>query len=130
MIGMSAEEPLVGVFWYFRCNFVIDSTPLSAATPYGYCATHPRGHLRYWTLLQRNGTVPFEIEYEEPPRGRVLYDQRRGRFVLLADACILRRHDLVRQLIAKMHLPAAETEIDSDSHYRCSACLARARRHE
>jgi hypothetical protein len=118
-------EPLVGIFWYFDGRLLTDCTPLSQAEPYGDCLTHPRGHYRYWTSLQRRGVVPGDVEYEEPPRGRVLFDRRRDRFVVLADACILRRHRLVQQIMAKMHLPAPKTDIDRDAHYRCEACLAR-----
>jgi hypothetical protein len=124
MMENRSSEPSVGIFWYFDDRLLTDCTPLSQAEAYGDCLTHPRGHLRYWTLLQRNRVVPVDLEYEEPPRGRVLFDRRRDRFLLLADACILRRRDLVRQIMARMHLPAAKTDIDRDAHYRCKEkCL-------
>jgi hypothetical protein len=34
--------------------------------------------------------VPPEVEYEEPPRGRVGYDKREERYWLRADRCILK----------------------------------------
>lgn len=119
------SEPRVGIFWLFNRRLVIDSTPVSAAEPYGDCLTHPRGHLRYWTMLQKSGQVPTEVEYEEPPRGRGLFDKRRDQFVLLADRCILNRRDVVNRIMAQMHLPPDQTDLDTDSHYRCGRCLAR-----
>jgi hypothetical protein len=124
----SCPEPLVGIFWRFRRRLVIDATPLSSAELYGFCLTHPRGHHSHWTDLQNNGQVPKDVEYEEPPRGRVLFDKRRDRFVLLADRCILSRRDVVRQIMTQMHLPEAQTDVDTDAHYRCSKCLARSTR--
>ena len=116
-------EPRVGIFWFFGGNLIIDSTPLSAAEPYGDCLTHPRGHLEVWTAFQRRREVPSEVEYEEPPRGRVLFDRRRDRFFLLADRCILKSIDVPQRIMATMHLPDLNTETGADEHYRCFVCL-------
>lgn len=116
-------EPRVGIFWLFKGNLVIDSTPLSCAEPYGDCVTHPRGHLEVWTAFQRRSEVPAEVEYEEPPRGRVLFHRRRDRFFLLADRCILQSADIPQRIMAEMHLPNSNTETETDAHYRCSICL-------
>ena len=125
MMASQSSEPSVGIFWYFQGRLLMDCTPLSQAEPYGDCLTHPRGHLRSWTMLQENGQVPRGMEYEEPARGRVLMDKRRDRFVLLADRCILNRRDVVNRIVARMHLPPEKTDIDTDAHYRCAKCLTR-----
>jgi len=71
----------------------------------------------------RNGTVPSETEYEELPRGRVMYNGKTCQFILLADRCILKRKTLVMQIKKEMGLPK-NTEVGRDSHYRCFACLS------
>jgi hypothetical protein len=124
-MASSHEESTVGIFWLFRGRLITDLISLSAAEPYGQCLTHPRGHLRVWTDLQSRGVVPVDVEYEEPPRGRTLYDKSRDRFVLLADPCILKREAVVRRIMTNMHLPDAKTETGRDAHYRCAKCLAK-----
>ena len=76
----TTPEPSVGIFWLFRDRLIIDATPLSKAELYGSALGHPTSHIDHWTRLQRTRAVPAEIEYEEPPRGRVVYDQREQRF--------------------------------------------------
>ena len=116
-------EPCVGIFWFFRDRIIIDSTPLSLAESYGDALGHTTSHIDYWTRLQRTGAVPPEVEYEEPPRGRVVYDQREQRFHLLADKCILGRRDVVGRIMDGLHLPPGKTTEGRDEHYRCSTCL-------
>lgn len=116
-------EPHVGIFWLFDGELIIDSTPLSKAEAYGTALTHPTGHIDYWTRLQRTGAVPAEVEYEEPPRGRVVFDQREQSFHLLADKCILSRRDAVTGIMEAMQLPPNKTTEGRDEHYRCSTCL-------
>jgi hypothetical protein len=64
----------------------------------------------------------MELEYEEPPRGRVVYDANEKRFTLLADKCILRDRRIVREIISAMNLPVG-TATATDHHYRCHTCL-------
>jgi hypothetical protein len=116
-------EPCVGIFWLLDGEPIIDATPLSKAEPYFTALTHPTAHIDYWALLQHNGTVPAEVEYERPPRGRVVFDQREQRFRLYADKCILCQRKVVRKIMDAMHLPPGKTSEGRDSHYRCFNCL-------
>jgi hypothetical protein len=112
----------VGIFWLVDGKPLIDSAPLSEAEPYGDHLTHPRGHAEVWEQCQRNGAVSPDFEYEEPPRGRVMYNAKTGRFTLLADKCILKRKELITKIKEELRLPK-KTTLGTDSHYRCFACL-------
>jgi hypothetical protein len=101
---------------------VIDSTPLNEAEPYRDHRDHPRSHIDVWEQLQRIGKAPRESEYEEFPRGRVIYDSASATFTLFTDKCILERKDLIAQIKDALHLPKS-TKLATDGHYRCFACL-------
>ena len=122
-VSGTAAEPQVGIFWLSDGNLVIDSTLLEKAEDYGTFKVHPGDHCSVWEKLRRGGTVPSDMEYEESPRGRVMYDTNTGRFGLLADRCILRNRGIVSEIISKMNLPRKTTDKETDSHYRGSACL-------
>ena len=121
----SKTEPRVAIFWLFEGKLIIDSTPLSEAEPYGDALTHANSHIDYWTTQQERGVITPEVEYEEPPRGRVGYDKRQGRFFLRADKCILNNKALVTKIIAALNLPPRRTSTELDPHYRCAQCLER-----
>jgi hypothetical protein len=120
-ISTRTTEPRVGIFWVVSGNPLIDSTSLSEAEPYGDNLTHPRGHAKVWEHYQRNGLVSREMEYEESPRGRVMYNTKTQRFTFLADRCILKHMGIVRSIMSEMNLPE-DTAKDTDSHYQCFAC--------
>lgn len=117
------SEPRVGIFWLLDSKLIIDATPVSMAEAYGTALTHPTSHIDYWERLQRKGVVPVDCEYEEPARGRVVYDGREQRYHLMADKCILGRRDVVAEIMEAMHLPD-DTALTTDDHYRCFHCLA------
>jgi len=70
------------------------------------------------------GQVPQDVEYEDPPRGRVAYYPQDEAFVIYADPCILAKKSLVRQIIVALNLPVSwRTATSKDAHYRCAGCL-------
>jgi hypothetical protein len=117
-----STQSCVGIFWVLNSEPLIDSALLSDAEPYGDHLTHPRGHAEVWEQWQGKGVVSPDMEYDEPPRGRVMYNTKTRRFKLLADRCILRDKEVVRKIKSQMSLPR-NTETDTDSHYRCLDCL-------
>lgn len=116
-------EPRVGIFWMIGDRLIIDSTPLSAAEPYGDCLGHSTSHIDYWSERQTLGELPRDIEYEENPRGRIVFNKKAGRYSLCADRCILRKESVVKRIVQSMHLPIDETDVLTDEHYRCFRCL-------
>jgi hypothetical protein len=120
------QSSMVGIFWWFRGRLILDASPLSEAEPYGDCLTHRKSHIDYWTKQQHFGAAPKDIEYEEPPRGRVVFDRKTERFMIYADRCILAKKAVVKQIKKAMHLPSEGTDVRTDDHhghYRCYRCL-------
>lgn len=118
-------QPQVGIFWLVGERLILDASPLNQAEPYGDCLTHRNSHIDYWTEQQRLGAVPKEMEYEEAPRGRVVFNRKSGRFMLYADRCILDRKAVVTLIKKLMHLPSDRTDVGTDGHfghYRCYRC--------
>lgn len=124
----------VGIFWGVpnaagTMQLVIDSTPLSEAEPYGDFLTHPGGHYEVWETWRRLGPAKLAArglppaivwnEYEEFPRGRVVFDTRSRRFTLYADRK-LQEPRLREKLLKSFGLDATTCDVRSDPHYRTS----------
>lgn len=118
-----AVIPEVGIFWVLEKRLLIDSTPLTDAADYSDFKIHGADHYTVWEKYKRVDAVPRYLEYEDVPRGRVMYNTKTRQYLLLADRCILKRPGLVNRIKAKMGLPTNKTNIDSDAHYRCPKCL-------
>jgi hypothetical protein len=116
------ESPELGIVFLVSGKLLIASSPVSEGENYGDFKNYPGGHPRYWTELQREGTVPGDSEYADHPRGRVVFNRKAGRYTLYLDRCILKKQNIVSRIIRKMHLPS-DTVVTTDSHYRCFKCL-------
>ena len=119
--------PAVGIFWRVTDCLVLERSVLAEAEPYGDCLTHAGGHYERWETWRalsasglRAASLPVEIatsEYDDWPRGRVVYEVPTRRFVLYADRR-LRRPMIVSVLRGAFGLSAAVVTVRGDPHYR------------
>jgi hypothetical protein len=131
MADISTETGMVGPFWVVEADgqaaIIALAVPLERADVYGDMLTVDIGHLDYWSGLARRGTralraaglptAPIWSEYEEWPRGRVLYDRVACRFVIRADQQ-LHQPQLARLIVDHFGLAIADASILTDDHYR------------
>lgn len=126
--GGSRPAPVacIGIFWHVDGTLVADRCPLSDAEAYGDFLT-TRGHYEVWEMWRRRGErwlresqMPISIlmcEYEEFPRGRIVYDVVNELFVIYADRR-LQTTDTVAAITTLFGLQTEATEVRSDGHYR------------
>lgn len=118
--------PAVGIFWKIDDVLLLDRSPVSQAELYGACLTHAEGHYEQWERwrqfgIQRLHTLgyPTEIaasEYEDWPRGRIVYDKPQSLFVIYADRR-LHAPAFISSLVAVFGIQDQHWRVLADSHY-------------
>jgi hypothetical protein len=95
------EPPQVAIFWLVQttegeARLLAAGCPLDQAEPYGNCLTYGPGHYETWAPWRRDRTMNparralvRSYEYEDWPRGRIVFDRSRDLFVLYADRKLL-----------------------------------------
>jgi hypothetical protein len=123
------ETPHVGIFWVVqtsngKARLLAAGCPLDQAEPYGDCLTYGPGHYETWAHWRRDRTVDPALrtlarsyEYEDWPRGRIVFDRSRDQFILYADSKLL-TPAMIALIQAQFHLPEEGTKIQSDFHYQ------------
>jgi hypothetical protein len=123
------ETPQVGIFWLVQTSngearLLAAGCPLDQAEPYGECLTYGASHYETWAHWRRDRTVEPALralvrshEYEDWPRGRIVFDRSRDLFILYADRKLL-TPAMIARIETQFHLPEERTEIQSDWHYQ------------
>ena len=125
------DQGMIGLFWVVedqgRAVLIAHAVPLVEAQPYGDMLTTETGHYDVWSALARRGVgglrkaglpaAPAWSEYEEWPRGRVIYDGKRARFTIRADRQ-LHKPAFVRLIANYFRIAAEDAKIFGDDHYR------------
>jgi hypothetical protein len=136
--AMAHPNSFVGIFWAIpgegsAIALVDHRCSLTDAELYGSMLTCAHGHHEVWDqwrerMVAGKGPVASVVatsEYEEWPRGRIVYDSEAERFVVYADAQILRRVALLSAIRERFVLPIGRTVAKRDSHYRGARRLER-----
>ncbi len=122
---------MLGLFWAVedrgRAVLIAHAVSMEQAIPYGDMLTVETGHFEFWAGLARRGprllraedipTAPLWSEYEEWPRGRVLYDCAARRFIIRADRQ-LHRPAFVSLIADRFRFVTADASVLPDDHYR------------
>ncbi len=116
--GRRARAPSVGIFFGAMLNgspmILYEASRLAEAEAYGLCKTHPQGHLEAWETSR--ATLSLQDDYDDYPRGRIVFDTRSGRFIVYLDrhldAPVFRR-----AVIHYFALPEGFAVFRHDAHY-------------
>jgi hypothetical protein len=70
-----------------------------------------------WPKVQKQYPDLRDKEYEQVPRGRVLYDAGRRQYVLLCSDVVAKNRVLLAQIMRRFNLPREATRVVVDQHY-------------
>jgi hypothetical protein len=122
-----AAAASVGIFWRVAGVLLVDRSTLDEAETYGDCITHAAGHYERWEEWRALGGArlvsmgyPERIvltEYDDWPRGCIVYETLARRFVIYADRR-LQAPDTINAITVALGLGGAEVIVKSDLHYR------------
>ena len=105
----------VGIFWIDRGQLIMASVPLAEGVDDGLFVNGPYDHDPYWKTVQRTHTHLRDFEYDQVPRGRVLFNKAEHRFYVYLDK-VLCKATIKRMIMAHFHLPLAMTIFQTDLH--------------
>src|SRR4051794_33905049 len=132
--GATPAAGRVGLFWGIRVpkgsvQLLTASCEIAEGEPYGERVTYPRGHYECWHEWRNDLSLKPELrrflrshEYEEWPRGRVVYDLPSSRFVILCDRKLM-TPTILRRIRMHFLAPSEATDVLDDSHYRSTRTL-------
>ena len=90
---------------------------MDQAEPYGDFLTYGVGHYETWAQWRRDRKVDPALraivrsyEYEDWPRGRIVFDRSRDLFILYADRKLM-TPEMIARLATQFHLPEERTEM-------------------
>ena len=107
----------VGVFWVYRHQIFFRSVPIGAVTPVGHFIDSDLAHYEVWDRIAKEHKDFYLYEYEEIPRGRVVYDISSDHFVVYAHKSILHSDDARRLIVEAFCLGGSTVVFEYDAHY-------------
>ena len=110
----STNSKLLSVFWYINGEFVGPEASLNSeeVVNYGVNLQLDRDHFFEWS---KYSPAP-NIEYDDYPRGRVLFNTEIHKFIVIGDKKICNNNEVKEALLEYYGLPST-TIFKTDEHY-------------
>ena len=120
---IASSVPQVAVFWYIPelNKFIGDQDDWENAVYFGDFGQVDSDHFDRWESYRKEYKLP-DVEYDYYPRGRVMFNSRIHKYVVVCDACIASDPELRNELCSAYNLPSEKVVWDTDEHYTCFQC--------
>jgi hypothetical protein len=112
--------PMIGIYW-LQCKgglfSIFHSIPytIEFGMEYGNFIIAKEAHYETWLFLQKRGAIPKNAEYDDIPRGRVLYNKVQKRYKVFTGRWVI---PVIKSVIsANFRLPKRGVIWDTDEHY-------------
>lgn len=117
VITSSSNSKLLSVFWYIDGEFIgIDDTLNgNGVVTYGDNLQLDLDHFEIWDKISKE--IGSDKEYDYYPRGRILFNTKRHKFLVIGDKKITEDPEVKSKLLEHYGLPSF-TEFESDEHYQ------------
>jgi len=120
----------VGIFWFHKGRLIARPIPLEQAETRSTRRDSPDAHVRVWPRLVARHAAEFPIlsilEYDEVPRGRVIFDTATQTFFIYMDVTLFDHADPTKgpstpvwgALRNAFELTGRQIRFATDPHYR------------
>ena len=107
----------VGIFWFFNGRVIHDSVPFTQGEEYGDFVNGRSDHCSFWRDIQRRVPALAMLEYDQVPRGRVVYRKKDATFLVYGSEQFI-GSTVQKGLVAdSFNLPLKKTVFKTDEHY-------------
>ena len=108
---------MIGLFWIINGNIDGYREPLKNGEKYGNTIQPRYDHFNYFEKIQEKYKKLKNLEYDDIPRGRVIFDTRKNKFVILSSKKVLNDKNLVKKVCEFFNLSKDNVKLRWDEHY-------------
>ena len=109
-------ESKVGVLWWQRGRSLAAAIPLADGDETAHVIDSPVNHVGYWPQFKRRHPHLWTVEYEDVPRGRVLFSKETKMFCVYMDMK-LHRPRIKAALRRTFGVSGRKVRFATDPHY-------------
>lgn len=117
-IYAASNSNLLSVFWYIDGKFygVDDTLKGDNVDDFGGYLQLNVDHFQIWDKIIKQANLPYDTEYDEYPRARILFNVKLHKFVVIGTASITMDPIIQDEIKAHYGLPNT-TLFETDEHY-------------
>ena len=108
----------IGVFWIYDNRIFLETQKIIDLKPINGYIDSDLAHYEVWDSVKYQHSKFFLFEYEDVPRGRVIYDVKNKRFVVYCNPYILQNKTEIKLILEGFQLSNMNSIFIEDEHYK------------
>jgi len=112
------NKKLVGVFWIFENQIFFETQKLKGIKPINGFKDSDLSHYQVWDKVKNQNSKFYLYEYEDIPRGRVVYDILNNQFIVYCNENILKEEESKKLILENFGLIDENYIFKEDEHYK------------
>jgi hypothetical protein len=111
----------VGIFWFLDGNLIRDGISWTKGEEYGEFINGTKDHYECWESLRRKQSRVRRLEYDEVPRGRVVYSKGDKKFYIYGSEQFVKNKEEKKMVLKAFSIAASEAVFRFDENYSMEA---------
>ena len=111
------REPKIGVFWVYKEEILARMKSLGVIRAVCDMKDTDFEHYRLWSEFQKTRPDLRGFEYEDIPRGRIVYSEKEDVFILYLGKEMAGNKGIVEKIVGRFDLKEFKVRVCADEHY-------------
>ena len=108
----------IGIFWIFENQIFMQTQKLKEIKSINGFKDSDLSHYRVWDKVKNQNSKFYLYEYEEIPRGRIVYNTMKNQFIIYCNSNILRDKISKKLILENFGLIDENYIFKEDEHYK------------
>jgi hypothetical protein len=108
----------IGIFWIFENKIFSETQKINDIKTINGFKDSDLSHYQVWNKIRNQHPKFYLYEYEDIPRGRVVYNVSKNKFVIYCNENIPQDETLKRLILEKFQLLNEKSVFQEDEHYK------------
>ena len=108
---------MIGIFWIYKSTIYFKSVPVDKVDPIDGFVDSDFAHYEVWDEIFSQNKDFYLYEYEDIPRGRIVYDLKNKRYIVYTNSKIINSQEAKKLIREAFHLQNEQISFRFDAHY-------------
>lgn len=109
---------MIGIFWIYKSQIYLKTIKVDEVKSINSFMDSDFSHYQVWNEISSQNKDFYLYEYEDIPRGRVIYDIKNSQYIVYSNNDVINSNEAKKLIVEAFHLNKNDILFQYDMHYK------------
>lgn len=109
---------MIGIFWIYKSQIYLKPIKVDEVKSINGFIDSDFSHYQVWDEISLQNKDFYLYEYEDIPRGRVIYDIKNSQYIVYSNNDVINSNEAKKLIVEAFHLNKNDILFQYDMHYK------------